>query len=49
MKKDLVSVIMPSYNASRYIGASIDSILNQTYNNLELIISDDHSSDSETI
>lgn len=49
MKKDLVSVIMPSYNASRYIGASIDSILNQTYKNLELIISDDHSSDSETI
>ena len=36
-KKDLVSVIMPTYNASRYIGASIESILSQTYKNLELL------------
>lgn len=49
MKKDLVSVIMPSYNASRFIGASIESVLNQTYKKLELLISDDHSTDSETI
>ena len=49
MKKDLVSVIMPSYNASRFIGASIESVLNQTYRNLELIITDDHSTDEETI
>lgn len=49
MKKDLVSVIMPSYNASRFIGASIDSVLNQTYGRLELLISDDHSTDPETI
>ena len=48
-RKDLVSVIMPSYNASRYIGASIDSILGQTYRRLELLISDDHSTDPETI
>lgn len=49
MKKDLVSVIMPSYNASRYIGASIDSVLKQTYKNLELLITDDHSTDAETL
>ena len=49
MKKDLVSVIMPSYNASRYIGASIDSVLSQTYSNLELLITDDHSTDPETL
>lgn len=49
MNKDLVSVIMPSYNASRFIGASIDSVLGQTYQNLELLISDDHSTDEETI
>ena len=49
MKKELVSVIMPSYNASRYIGASIDSVLSQTYSNLELLITDDHSTDPETL
>ena len=49
MKKDLVSVIMPSYNASRFIGASIESVLRQTYRNVELLITDDHSTDPETI
>lgn len=49
MKKDLVSVIMPSYNASRFIGASMDSVLGQTYKKLELLITDDHSTDPETI
>ena len=48
-RKDLVSVIMPSYNASRFIGASIDSVLSQTYRRLELLITDDHSTDPETI
>lgn len=49
MSKELVSVIMPSYNASRFIGASIDSVLGQTYKKLELLITDDHSTDPETI
>lgn len=48
-KKELVSVIMPSYNTSKYIGASIESVLGQTYRKLELIITDDHSTDPETI
>ena len=43
--QELVSVIMPSYNSCRYISASIDSILGQTYSNLELIITDDCSTD----
>lgn len=40
---------MPSYNTGKIICESIDSILSQTYANLELLISDDHSSDAETI
>lgn len=43
MKK--VSVIMPSYNCEKYIAASIDSVINQTYTEWELLIVDDVSTD----
>jgi teichuronic acid biosynthesis glycosyltransferase TuaG len=42
----LVSVITPSFNSARFIEECIDSVLAQTYNNWELIIVDDCSSDS---
>lgn len=42
---EMVSVIMPTYNSERYVLESIESILHQTYENLELIIFDDCSSD----
>lgn len=45
MEDDLVSIITPSYNTSRYIGKTIESVLAQTYANWELLIVDDCSTD----
>ena len=43
---ELVSIIMPSYNTAQFIGESINSVINQTYTNWELIIVDDCSTDN---
>lgn len=42
----LVSVIIPSYNHQEFIRSSIESVINQTYSNIELIVIDDGSSDN---
>lgn len=42
----MVSVILPNYNHAPYLGLRIDSILQQTYEHLELIILDDYSTDN---
>lgn len=45
MEFPLVSVIIPVYNSEKYLQLAIDSILNQTYTNLELILVNDCSTD----
>ena len=42
----LVSIIMPSWNTAKFIGESIESVMNQTYSNWELLIVDDCSTDN---
>lgn len=42
----LITVILPTYNCEKYVKDAVNSILNQTYSNLEVIIIDDCSTDS---
>jgi len=45
---DLVSVVIPVYNSEKFLVESIESVLNQTYENIEIITIDDGSTDSSS-
>lgn len=46
---DLISIIIPVYNVEKYLDRCMDSIINQTHKNLEIILVDDGSTDSSGI
>lgn len=45
----LVSVVMSAYNHEKFVGSAIESVVNQSYSNIEFIVGDDGSSDNTAI
>ena len=48
MTYPLISIILPTYNGSHLINEALESLVNQTYPNVEILISDDNSNDNIT-
>lgn len=48
-RKDVISIIIPVYNISTYLDSAIDSVVHQTYKNIEIILIDDGSTDGSSL
>ena len=48
MKEDKISIIVPIYNVEKYLPRCIESLINQTYNNTEILLIDDGSKDKSS-
>lgn len=46
MNPELVSIVLCTYNGEKYLRQQLDTLINQTYPNIEIIVQDDHSTDS---
>lgn len=46
MNKPLISILIPAYNVDKYLRECLDSVINQTYRDLQIVIVDDGSNDS---
>ena len=48
MQKGLVTVVIPIYNGFKYFNRCVESVVNQTYRNIEIILVDDGSKDGSS-
>ena len=46
MNTPIVSIIVPCYNVEKYLEKCLESVINQTYNNIEIVLINDGSSDN---
>ena len=46
MKNETIDILIPVYNVEKYISKCLDSLLNQTYKNIKIIVVDDGSKDN---
>lgn len=49
MEQELISIIVPVYNVERHLPKCLDSIINQAYKNIEIILIDDGSTDNSGV